>query len=259
MTASTRTVAVGDVQVRIMEAGQGSPLVFLHGAGGASWSPGLDLLSDRFHVYLPEHPGFGDTNRPEWLETVLDMAVYYLDWLAAMGLGQVTLVGQSLGGWIAAELSSLCNHGLARLALVDAAGLHIPGEQRVDMFTLSPEKLARTLYHDPSLAEQALSQEPTPEIRRVQVRNRNMAARLGWNPYLCNPALEWRLRRIGVPALVMWGVQDALIPVSHAHLYAEAIPGAELALIEPCGHLPPVEQPEEFARLVTAFAEREGK
>jgi pimeloyl-ACP methyl ester carboxylesterase len=80
-----------------MEAGQGSPLVFLHGAGGASWPPGLDLLCDRFHVYLPEHPGFGDTNRPEWLETVLDMAVYYLDWLAAMGLGQVTLVGQSLG------------------------------------------------------------------------------------------------------------------------------------------------------------------
>lgn len=246
-------VTVAGVPVRVQVAGAGPSLVYLHGANGAVWPPGLDGLSGRFRVYLPEHPGFGESERPEWIETTQDLALFYLDFFDALGLTGLNLVGQSLGGWIAAELASLCGHHLRRLVLVDAAGLRRPDEQRIDMFALPPDQLVRTIYHDPALAERVLAVEPTPAMIRVQVRNRNMTARLGWNPYLSNPALRARLRRIGVPTLVVWGAQDRLIPPSHAYAYAEGIPGARVALIEGCGHVPATEQPGEFARVVGDF------
>jgi pimeloyl-ACP methyl ester carboxylesterase len=80
-----------------------------------------------------------------------------------------------------------------------------------------------------------------------------MTARLGWSPYLSDPSLQGRLHRVRVPTLVVWGAQDRLVPVTHAHAYAESIPQAREALIEACGHLPAVEQPAEFARLVGDF------
>ena len=253
-------VTVADLPVRVQVAGDGPPLVYLHGANGALWPPGLNGLAERFAVYLPEHPGFGQSERPDWVETTQDVAIFYLDLFDALGLSQVNLVGQSLGGWIAAELASLCGHHLRRLVLVDAAGLRIPGEQRVDMFAIPPDQLVRTIYHDQAFAGRLLAIEPSPEMIRAQVRNRNMTARLSWNPYLCNPALQPRLRRITVPTLVVWGAQDRLIPVSHAYAYAEAIPDARVALIEACGHVPATEQPAEFSRIIGEFlAEEEGK
>jgi pimeloyl-ACP methyl ester carboxylesterase len=250
---SEEQVTVVGVPVRVQMAGEGPPLVYLHGANGAVWPPGLDGLSGRFRVYLPEHPGFGESERPEWVETTQDLALFYLDLFEAMGLSGVNLVGQSLGGWIAAELASLCGHDLRRLVLVDAAGLRLPDEQRIDMFAMPPDQLVRTIYHDQVLAERVLAVAPTPDVIRAQVRNRNMTARLGWNPYLSDPALLPRLRRINVPTLVVWGAQDRLIPPSHARAYVEAIPGARLALIEDCGHVPATERPEEFARVVGDF------
>jgi pimeloyl-ACP methyl ester carboxylesterase len=123
----------------------------------------------------------------------------------------------------------------------------------MDMFALSPADLVRSIYHDPALVERVLAIEPTPEQMRAQVRARNMTARLGWNPYLCNPALRARLRRVPVPTLVVWGAQDRLIPVAHAYAFAQAIPDARVALIEACGHVPAMEQPGEFAHVVSEF------
>jgi pimeloyl-ACP methyl ester carboxylesterase len=244
---------VDGIDVRIAVAGEGPPLLLLHGAGGSSWRPGYDLLARRFRIYLPEHPGYGVTERPDWLETVQDLAIFYLDLIDALQLAPVHLAGHSMGGWTAAELASLCSHPLRRLVLIDPAGLRIPGENRLDLFTFTPEQNTRAVYHDQALADRILSAQPTPEIMRAQVRNKNMTARLGWNPYLCNPALEPRLRRINVPTLVVWGAQDKLIPISHGKLYAQRISGARLATIERCGHVPMTEQPDEFARVITDF------
>lgn len=252
-----QTLDVAGTTLRLQVAGHGPPLVYLHGANGAAWPPGLSALADSFRVLLPEHPGFGSSERPEWLETVRDLALVYLDLFEALGLREVNLVGQSLGGWIAAELASLCCHHLRRLVLVGAAGLTLPGEQRLDQFALAPAALTRALYHAQSLADRALAVEPSPEQVRTQVRQRAMTARLGWSPYMADPTLRDRLRRIRVPTLVVWGAQDRLVPLTHAHAYTDGIPDAREALIEACGHLPAVEQPAEFARLVGAFL-REG-
>ncbi len=252
-TVEERRVQVDGTDVRVQVAGQGEPVVYLHGASGAGWAPGLETLAERFRVYLPEHPGFGETERPSWIETVRDVALFYLDLFEALGLHRVSLVGQSLGGWIAAELASLCCHPLRRLVLADAAGLALPGETRLDQFAMAPDAIVRALYFDQSLAERALAVEPSPEQVRAQVRNRAMTARLGWSPYLSDPSLRRRLHRVRVPTLVVWGAQDRLVPLSHGRAYAEGIPGARLVVIENCGHLTAVERPAEFARVVGGF------
>jgi pimeloyl-ACP methyl ester carboxylesterase len=255
LTTSSQHVRVAGLEApaNVQVAGDGPPLVFLHGPDGASWAPGLSALTERFTVYLPEHPGFGQTERPDWITSVRDLALYYLDLFEALDLERVNLVGHSLGGWIAAELASVCCHALRRLVLVDAAGLALRGEQRLDQFALSPAALIRSQFYEPALAERALAQEPTEDGVRAQVRNRAMTARLGWSPYLSDPSLQGRLHRVRVPTLVVWGAQDRLVPVTHAHAYAESIPQAREALIEACGHLPAVEQPAAFARLVGHF------
>ena len=241
------------VEVRISSAGEGPPLLLLHGASGSNWRPGYDRLAERFHVYVPEHPGYGVTERPEWLETVQDLAIWYMDLIDHLELAPVLLAGHSLGGWAAAELASLCSHQIRKLALIDPAGVRIPGEQRLDLFLMNPEENVRSAYHEQKFAETILALQPTPEQAQAAVRNRNMTARLAWNPYLCNPALEPRLRRINIATLVVWGKQDRIIPLVHGELYAKRIAGAKLVVIDQCGHVPPVEQPDEFARIVGDF------
>lgn len=246
-------MAVAGVAATVQVAGEGPPVVYLHGANGAGWAPGLEALAAQFRVYLPEHPGYGTTERPEWLETVRDLALFYLELFDTLGLEQVHLIGQSLGGWVAADLATMCSHHLRRLVLAGAAGMTLPGERRPDTFALSPAALTRALFYDEALAERALAVEPTPEQVHAQVRNRGMTARLGWNPYLSDPTLRDRLWRIRIPTLLVWGAQDRLVPPSHGEAYAAGLPNARLSLIQQCGHLPAVEQPARFAHLVATF------
>ncbi len=251
--ATEERISVAGVDARVQIAGDGPPILFLHGSNGTAWTPGLQALAGRFRVYQPEHSGFGETERPDWIETVRDVALYYLDLIEALGLRQLNLIGQSLGGWIAADLATYCSHPLRRLVLTGAAGLALPGEKRLDQFAMAPDSLIRALYHDQAIADRMLSVEPTAEQIHAQVRNRGMTARLGWSPYMADPSLRGRLHRVRVPTLLVWGAQDRLVPPSHLRAYAEALPQARVALVEACGHLPAVEQSVEFARLVSEF------
>jgi len=98
---------VRDVNVRMLRGGSGPPLLFLHGANGLPiWLPVFDLLAKQFEVFVPEHPGFGTSDNPAWLRNIGDLAMYYLDFLDAFGPHEVHVVGQSLGGWAAAEAAS---------------------------------------------------------------------------------------------------------------------------------------------------------
>jgi pimeloyl-ACP methyl ester carboxylesterase len=100
---STSTIAIGDCRIRLMRGGAGAPLLFLHGGGGVGiWLPSMARLAKKFEVIAPEHPGFGDSDTPAWLDTIGDLANFYLDFLDQLDLRGVHLVGSSLGGWIAA-------------------------------------------------------------------------------------------------------------------------------------------------------------
>src|SRR5690349_12600756 len=126
---------VAGCSVSVKRAGKGPPLLFLHGGGGAArWLPFMGGLAERFDVIVPEHPGFGRSETPEWLDTIGDLAFFYLDFIGELGLERVHLVGNSMGGWIAAELAVRSTHDLASLTLIGSVGIHVKGLQKGDLF-----------------------------------------------------------------------------------------------------------------------------
>ena len=108
-------------------------------------------------VIVPEHPGFGASDTPDWLDTIHDLAYFYLDFLDQLDLDGVHLVGISLGGWIAAELAVRDTRRLASLTLVDAAGIHVKGVPQIDTFLRTDEQRIRDFFHDPKRADEMIA------------------------------------------------------------------------------------------------------
>lgn len=243
--------------VRYRRAGAGPPLLFLHGAAGVpGWTPWMARLAERFDVIVPDHPGFGASDTPAWFDNVHDLAYYYLDFMAALDLRGVHLVGHSIGGWIAAEVAVRTTAALRTLTLVAAAGLRIPGVERVDVFLLAPEDLPRALYHDQGLADAAALRPKTDEQVDLDLKNSYSFARLAWQPRLYDPHLDKWLHRIDVPTLLVWGDADQVVPPGYAREFQRFIPHATVEIIERCGHVPQLEQPDAFVRTVGTFVQR---
>ena len=126
MPAPITSHKVRDVTVRMRRAGSGPTLLFLHGANGLPpWLPVFDLLAKHFEVLVPEHPGFGASELPDWMDRPLDIAFVYLDLLDSIGHAEVDVVGCSFGGWIAAELATMAPHRLRTLTLVEIGRAHV--------------------------------------------------------------------------------------------------------------------------------------
>lgn len=228
-------------------------MVYLHGLGPEpAFLPALERLAARYRVIAPDLLGFGESDRPDWLDTTTDYVYHLLDLWDALDLGQAHLVGVSLGGWIAAEFATVASHRLRSLTLVDALGLEVSSAPILDLFALSFEEQVRAMFFHPAQAEpylQPLDREG--QLRRL--KGQVTAARVGWNPLLVNPKLRLRLHHIGVPTLVIWGAQDRVAPVEVAEAWHSAIAQARVAILPECGHLPPIEQPEGFCGAVEEF------
>jgi pimeloyl-ACP methyl ester carboxylesterase len=248
---------VAGCRISIRHAGQGEPLLLLHGAGGASrWEPFMDALSERYHVIVPEHPGFGGSEMPGWLDNIGDLAYFYLDFLEDTGLSDVNLVGCSLGGWIAAEIAVRQSIRLKSLTLSAAAGLSLPDTPKGDVFIWSPEERVRNVYVDQSIADSILAQPLSEEDQDLQLRNNLAFARVAWQPRLFNPDLHKWLHRIDVPTLLLWGEQDKIIPAAFGPAYRSLITNAELVTIPNCGHAPQIESKDRFVSEIDAFIGR---
>jgi pimeloyl-ACP methyl ester carboxylesterase len=245
---------VRDVGVRLWRAGAGTPLVFLHGAAGPPpWGAFFEALAAKCELIVPEHPGFGLSDNPAWIRNVADLAMYYLDFLDGLGLPPVHLVGQSLGGWVAAEVAARNATRLKSLTLVAPAGLRVNGVPCGDNFIWSAEETARNLYHDQAFAERIIAHTPSEQEAEIMLTNRFTAAKLGWDPRWFNPALERWLHRVTLPTLVLWGRDDKFLPSDYAKRWGACIPQARVELIADCGHLPHVEKAEITAQKVLGF------
>ena len=240
---------VGDVTVRMRRGGSGTPLVFLHGANGLPvWLPVFDLLAKHFDVMVPEHPGFGTSDNPPWMRNIGDLAMYYLDFLDELSPYPVHLVGQSLGGWAAAELAVRNCSRLGSLTLLAPAGIRIKGVLPGDNFIWDPEEAIRNLYHDQTIPDRMLAVPLSDQDADLALTNRYAATKFGWEPRWFNPSLERWLHRISVPTLIMWGNNDKLFPVEYAKRWGERIPGSRVEIVADCGHVPAVEKPELTAK-----------
>ena len=256
-TCTESTFDYNGSNVFLRRGGAGAPLLFLHGAGGIpDWLPFLDKLSDDFDVIAPDHPTFGRSDEPGWVEDVADMAYFYLDFLENNGLENVHLVGQSLGGWIALEMAIRNTSRIKTLTLVGAAGIRIKGQPAADIFIMDDEELARVLLVDEDRIQAMLAMELTEEQQDTAIKNKVATARLGWQPRLFNPRLRKWMHRIDVPTHIVWGAADKLIPPSYAAEFQRLIEGSKATVIDGCGHLPNIEQVEAFVDAVGGFLKR---
>jgi len=251
-------LATRNVSVRVLRGGTGRPLLFLHGAGGwPAWSPFFERLSQHGELAVPEHPCFGASDNPAWMRNVPDLAMYYLDLLDAAYSAPAHVIGHSLGGWIAAEAACRNGRRFASLTLVAPAGIRVKGIPPGDNFIWSPEEAARNRFHDQKFADALLAAPPpSDEVVEQQMQNQLAAVKFGWEPRWFNPELEKWLHRIAVPTHVLWGKEDKLLPSAYAELWRERVAGAQVTMIEACGHRPHVEQAERVADSVLAFIER---
>jgi len=254
MAQRSEFLSVAGVRTHLLRGGRGAPVLVLHPEYAATrWFPYHDHLAARFQVLAPDHPGFGQSERPDWLEGIDDVVFHYLDFLDTLHIDRVSIVGTSLGGWIAAELAVAHPQRIDRLVLVGAAGIKVDGVERFDVFLHPIEETLQHLFHDPGRAAQLLPTEFGPEVIVRGYREAATLARLTWNPYLYNPKLERRLRRITAPTLIMWGEQDTFLPPAYGEAFARLISNATLRTVPECGHLVPYEQTDAFTEAVTRF------
>jgi len=253
VSAEERWVEVEGVRTHLWTGGAGPPLVYLHGVAPAGeWLPVHAALAERFTVYAPDHPGFGQTERPEWLTGMDDLVLHTDALLRALGLTRPALFGFSLGGWLAAAYAVTYPERVPGLVLHNAAGLHLDEALMPDLTTLGPRALSETVFHHPDIAEAYFRARVDPEERLRQYRAMVTTALLAWNPWF-DPKLPRRLARVTAPALVLWAEHDRLIAPAYGAAYAAALPNARLQVLPNCGHMAPIERPREVAGAVAAF------
>jgi pimeloyl-ACP methyl ester carboxylesterase len=249
------SLRIDECDVSYLRGGSGPPLLFLHGAGGVDgWTPWMERLARSYDVIVPDHPGWGRSSTPEWFDNVHDLAYFYLDVLTALGLEGVHLAGHSIGGWIACEIAVRNTARLATLTLIAPAGLRVIGAETFDIFLASPEANVRAAYYDQRFAEAQLAAAPSgPDDVEIFLRNRFAAARVAWQPRLYDPHLAKWLHRIDVPTLVVWGENDAILPVAMQPEFVRLIPGARGETIAACGHIPQLETPDALIERIERF------
>ena len=253
---TSKKISVRGCNIGLTRAGVGRPLLILHGASGpGTWLPLVAELAARHDVIVPEHPGFGDSDTPEWLDTIHDLSNFYLDFLDQLDLNNVDLVGFSLGGWVAAELAVRNTTRLASLTLISAAGIHVSGVERIDPFLMTEEQRLRAYFHDAKRADEMIQRVLRPELEDVNFKNQTTTARLVWQPRDYDPHLHKWLHRIDVPTHVIWGANDRLFPKEYALAYQRLIPGSKLTIIPECGHVSHVEQRAAFVAALEGFLE----
>jgi pimeloyl-ACP methyl ester carboxylesterase len=263
MSADTTTITrhltvegIGAVDVTVAERGAGHPVLLLHGGGGpqtvTAWADRL-AAARRTRVLTPVHPGFNGTPRPADLDSIGDLARLYVALLDELALDDVTVVGNSIGGWIAAEMAVLGSSRVGSYVLVDAVGIEVPGHPVVDFFSLTPAQVAQRSYYDPATFGIDPAKLP-PEAQAAMAGNRASLVVYGGTA-MTDPTLASRLGGVRGPVLVVWGEADRIGDPDFGRAYAAAIPGGEFRLLERAGHMPQIETPDALIEAVWSFAD----
>jgi pimeloyl-ACP methyl ester carboxylesterase len=215
----------GRFKIRLLEAGSGPPLLFLHGAGGLFWDPLLDALAATHRVLAPEHPGAGESQGLEHVEDLWDLVLYYNELLDVLGVDTAPVVGHSFGGMVAAELAATSPHRVERLVLIAPVGLWRDDHPVPD--PTDPEQLLRA-----SLTAASILQFIWP---------------------LPDKGLKKRLYRVAAPTLLVWGAEDRLVHPAYAEDFRALIDGAEVRILDGVGHVPQLEAPEATSAVIAGF------
>ncbi len=260
-TTKTLTMAgTGPVEVTVEERGKGQPFLVLHGGAGPQSVAGFaQLLAEKGDclVITPTHPGFGGTPRPDELNTVARLAALYVSLLDGLGLEDVTVIGNSVGGWIAAEMALLESHRIRRLVLLDAVGIGVEGHPVADVAGLSVSEIQALSFHDP--APFRVDPATIPDAQKaIMAANGAALAIYVDSPAMADPSLLGRLGGITIPTLVLWGDSDRIVDAAYGRTYAAAIHGARFEVLPATGHMPQMETPDQVLHEIRSYPEGAG-
>ena len=251
------SLVVEGLRIDMIERGSGPTVLFLHAENGIEPAlAAIDELAKSAHVIAPTHPGFGRSELAAGMRTVDDLAYFYLDFLDQLDLADLTVVGVSLGAWIAAEIAVKSTARMARLVMANAVGVKVGDRETrdiADIFAITDQEYLEIAYCDPNAGRRDFKALPDAEVQAA-ARAREATARFAWSPYFHDPRLKSRLHRIHVPTLFLWGTHDRMLSEAYGRAYSAMIPGARFQPIERAGHFPDQEQPKIFAEQVLAFA-----
>lgn len=258
MIESLVSIRKGLFQTFVRSEGEGDPLLFLHGANGLrGWPLFLEGLARSFRVIAPDHPGFGRSEGLEHLDDVVDLALYYTEFIDAMGLEQPYLVGHSLGGMIAAEVAAIAPDLASRLVLIAPVGLWLDDDPVMDFFAATREELATAIFHDvdSAIAKEmmAMPSDPEEQLEAMLERTKNLSAAGKFLWPIPDKGLKKRIHRIVAPTLLLWGVSDGLVPPIYGEAFLKRIDKARLTLFKDASHMLPFEKADELVEVVTDF------
>lgn len=241
--------------VRIDERGSGRPILVLHGGGGPQSVSGFAAaVSEHAHVLSPIHPGFAGEPRPEWFNSIDDLALTYLELLERLDLHEVMVVGFSIGGWIASELAVRDTTRLGSIVLVNAVGIQVEGHEIADVFPLTPGELSALSFHNPAVFRIDPATLSPDQIAATAANFQTLGV-YGREQGMHDPKLRRRLGRVTIPALVVWGESDGVVDPDYGRAYAQAFPNARFKLIPEAGHVRQIEQPDRLLKLVWEFVD----
>ena len=246
----------GLAPLQVLQGGSGPKLVWLHGEEGQrGWLPHHARLAERFTVLAPTLPGIGESVLPEWVQSVRDMAKVLLAALDAGGIPQCILGGASMGGWIAAEMASMEPGRFSGLVLAGPQGTATGHLDTPDLFLMPYRRYLSFGYADPRSGayREMWEGELDDDAVTTDLEVMELAALLGFKPYMHDRSLLPAMARYANPALLVQGGEDAITPAPVAELFLKALPHGELTTIAGSGHYVHLEKPAEFADAVIEF------
>jgi pimeloyl-ACP methyl ester carboxylesterase len=255
---ASSTIEAGGTKLHVRRAGRGRPVLVLHHETGTLDDlPFYDALAANHAVIVPHHPGYSRSERPDWMRSVRDIAVIHRGLLSELKVAKPALVGLGFGGWIAAEMATMAPADLSHLVLVGAMGIKPPQGDILDLAVTGYMDYARAAFHDQKAFDRVYGAEPSVDQLEMWDICREMSFRIAWKPYMYSQTLPYLLKTMRAPALIVWGDDDKVVPISAGKRYLESLPDAHLEIVRSCGHAVDMEQPEALAKLVTNFIGRE--
>ncbi len=246
-----------EADVREYGSPDAEPLLFLHGSSSLVIGPYLDALCERYRVIAPTHPGFGASTGLEHIDDIVDLALYYYDFLDALDIESTHVVGHSLGGMLAAEVAAFDPGRVRRLVLCNPVGLWRDDAPVMDFFSEDVASVQRAVWYDPE-GEVAVAQRSdlsNPEAMATALYNGmqslSAAAKFLWP--IPDRGLKKRLHRISAPTLIIWGERDGLVPPVYAEEFRSRIRDARVAVLPKSAHFPMLEERDAWVSLVTSF------
>jgi pimeloyl-ACP methyl ester carboxylesterase len=251
---------VAGTDLAIIKGGTGKPLLILHEElGHPGWLSYHQALAKDRTLIIPIQPGFAKSPRVEIIRNFHELGLFYSWALRELDLAPIDVIGFSTGGWTAAEMAVANAKQFRKMVLVAPPGIKAPEGEIMDVFAVTiGTQLNATVYSADATPEfrKLYGGERTPEQFEAFEDARTETARIAWDPILHNPSLPYFLQGVkGLPTQLIWGKNDAVVPVSACGAYQTALKNTEVKakVFDDCGHRPEIEKADEFLKVVRDF------